>query len=79
MADILMFGKYRGKTFEEVLKVNPGYLQWCLDNVGGFAKGLPANVIEHIEAAVHEYHYGYLHVVEDGDYDIGEILGIPNR
>lgn len=27
----MAFGKYRGKTFQEVAKIDPGYLQWIID------------------------------------------------
>lgn len=28
----MAFGKYRGKTFEEVSRIDPGYLQWIMDS-----------------------------------------------
>lgn len=30
------FGKYKGKTYEEMLKLNPQYLQWAHDHLTGF-------------------------------------------
>lgn len=30
------FGKYDGKTYQEMLKLDPGYLQWAHENVHGF-------------------------------------------
>ena len=34
--DELSFGKYKGKTVEEVLEDDPTYLRWCLENVPSF-------------------------------------------
>ena len=31
LADILRFGKYRGKTVKEVIDLNPGYILWMHD------------------------------------------------
>lgn len=28
-SDTLTFGKYRGRTYEDVIKLNPEYLLWC--------------------------------------------------
>lgn len=36
LADPLGFGKYAGETLEEVMRVYPDYIRWCLENVGGF-------------------------------------------
>ncbi len=33
---VIRFGKYDGKTYEEVLKLDPSYLQWAHENVIGF-------------------------------------------
>ena len=30
---VLVFGKYKGWTIQNVLEENPGYLQWLLDTV----------------------------------------------
>ncbi len=35
--DSFDFGKYKGKTIEELLNENPGYVDWLIRNVGGFA------------------------------------------
>jgi hypothetical protein len=32
----LDFGKHKGKTLQEVFEDNPGYIDWCLKNVGFF-------------------------------------------
>ncbi len=31
------FGKYKGKTVKELLNENPGYIDWVIRNVDGFA------------------------------------------
>lgn len=31
------FGKYKGKTINELLNENPGYIDWVIRNVDGFA------------------------------------------
>lgn len=31
------FGKYKGKTIEDLLKENPGYVDWLIRNFRGFA------------------------------------------
>ena len=30
---VFNFGKYRGKTVEDVIKLAPSYIEWCIDNV----------------------------------------------
>lgn len=30
------FGKYRGMTLEEILKINPSYIYWCVWNILDF-------------------------------------------
>jgi hypothetical protein len=32
----MTFGKYRDKTVAEIAAENPGYLEWCLDNLDHF-------------------------------------------
>lgn len=34
----LWFGKHQGETVEDVLVTDPTYLDWCLDEVEGFAE-----------------------------------------
>lgn len=33
---VITFGKYRGKTVAEVLKKDPGYISWALENIPAF-------------------------------------------
>ncbi len=35
--DVFDFGKYKGKTIEDLLKENPGYVDWLIRNFRGFA------------------------------------------
>ena len=35
--DELRFGKYKGKLVSEVLKEDPSYIRWALDNIPSFA------------------------------------------
>lgn len=34
----LWFGRHQGETVEDVLVTDPTYLDWCLDEVEGFAE-----------------------------------------
>lgn len=40
LADILKFGKYRGKTVAEVIDLDPSYILWMHDE-GGFVINEP--------------------------------------
>ena len=35
-SDILTFGKYKDRTIEYILVVDPKYLEWAIDNIQGF-------------------------------------------
>lgn len=41
------FGKFTGKTLEEVLKIQPDYIDWCLINLDHYC--LPEYAIEQIK------------------------------
>jgi len=30
------FGKYEGKSLQEILEIQPSYIQWCIDNLDHF-------------------------------------------
>lgn len=32
----LNFGKYRGRTIDEILDEDPTYIRWCIDNIYWF-------------------------------------------
>jgi len=34
--DIINFGYYKGKTIGEVMRNEPGYIDWCVKNFKGF-------------------------------------------
>ena len=34
------FGKFKGKTFREVLFKEPKYIRWCNENIDGFKKAV---------------------------------------
>jgi hypothetical protein len=36
---IFTFGKYKGKTLDEVMQLDPDYVDWCLANLDHFALG----------------------------------------
>jgi len=36
LAHRLTFGKYKGKTVQEVIDQNPRYLDWCLETIEWF-------------------------------------------
>ena len=42
--DELRFGKYKGKLVSEVLKEDPSYIRWALDNVSHFAVSLEVEI-----------------------------------
>jgi hypothetical protein len=33
---ILSFGKYEGQTIKDVIRVDPDYILWCIDNIEWF-------------------------------------------
>lgn len=33
--DIINFGKYKGKTFDEISDIEPSYILWLAENVNG--------------------------------------------
>lgn len=47
--DPMQFGKYKGMTFDEIYQINPGYLEWILDNVTGRAP-LKIRIKEYLES-----------------------------
>ena len=36
LGEILDFGKYKGKSLEEVIKLDPKYIEWCLEKIEDF-------------------------------------------
>lgn len=50
----LNFGKYKGETVELVLRLDPTYLDWCLDNVDGFAERMDDELMDDVRLAADE-------------------------
>jgi predicted DNA-binding protein (UPF0278 family) len=38
----MMFGKYTGETMETVIRIDPGYIKWCLGKIEGMCLSLDA-------------------------------------
>lgn len=36
---VFTFGKYEGKTLQDVMRIDPDYVNWCLANLDHFALG----------------------------------------
>lgn len=36
LGEVFNFGKYKGISVEVVILTDPGYIQWCLDNIPQF-------------------------------------------
>ena len=34
--DLINFGLHKGSSIEEIVKTNPSYIFWCIENIGGF-------------------------------------------
>lgn len=50
--DIITFGKYKGKTFEEISDIEPSYILWLSENVESVK--LPKKWLEAVEWDVRE-------------------------
>lgn len=59
----LTFGKYKGKTPNELLEEDPGYLVWMMNN---FENGVPFTPVV-MRAA--EKEYNHLQAMNDLEYD----------
>ena len=40
------FGKYRGMHLTKVLFKDPGYVQWCRDNINGFSRATELALVQ---------------------------------
>lgn len=50
-ASVISFGKYKGKTVQDVIEMNPGYLIWANENVSFFALSSPLlNEVENLKS-----------------------------
>lgn len=55
LKDVLHFGKYEGKTLEEVLAVDREYIDWCLGNVDDFV--VSSDVLLEIQKQYPEFQF----------------------
>ena len=39
---VLTFGKYKGRSYEEIVFKDPNWLRWCCENVDGFRESMHA-------------------------------------
>lgn len=44
----LHMGKYRGKTYEEVAKIDPGWLRWALGNITDMSEDMRFTIKQHL-------------------------------
>lgn len=54
-ATTLDFGKHKGSTVRKVLQDDPCYLEWCLDNVTGFAERMDTKLQSAIRACAEDF------------------------
>jgi hypothetical protein len=62
---ILRFGKYRDKTIEEILELDPSYIEWCTETIDDFV------LDKETEEALYE-------CLDDDDYLSHETIGGDN-
>ena len=36
VGNVFKFGKYKGRSYQEVEEENPGYISWCRENIKNF-------------------------------------------
>jgi hypothetical protein len=60
--DIINFGKYKGKTFDEISDIEPSYILWLSENVEGIK--LPKKWLEAIEWDVREEEDNFMDAYE---------------
>lgn len=48
---VFTFGKHKGDKLEDMLESDPGYLDWCLDNVDWFAEKCVEGLVDEIREA----------------------------
>lgn len=64
----ITFGKYKGKTWDEVSDIDPGYVLWAVDNVKEVK--LPQSFIDAVEMDKREREEDFWSALEgyDGDW-----------
>ena len=60
--DIINFGKYKGKTFNEISDIEPSYILWLSENVDSIK--LPKDWLEAIEWDVREEEDNFMDAYE---------------
>lgn len=48
----LLFGKYKGYTIQEIIKKDPEYLAWAIDEIDGFELTNEADIV--LDDAIYE-------------------------
>ncbi len=66
--DIITFGKYKGKTFDEIADIDPDYILWLDENVKDVK--LPKKWIESVEMDVRERDSELYDILAEHAYDI---------
>lgn len=80
MGDTLWFGKYKGATFAEVSRINPGYLQWALKSGAIRQNEMPVELTGELEVrqneqALHEQTLAELYGSKDEPMEITKKIG----
>lgn len=53
------FGKYKNRDIYDILKTNPQYIKWCLDNIQEFKYEIPKDILDSIkQKSKQEYSLG---------------------
>lgn len=67
----LDFGKYKGKRIKKVLKLNPSYIEWCINNVASFyvTQKVFDKLKKALDGAFEDSYIEYDNYTYDVDYD----------
>jgi hypothetical protein len=66
--DFITFGKYNGKTFDEIADIDPDYILWIDENVKDVK--LPKKWIEYVEMDVRERNSELHDILAEHAFDI---------
>ena len=66
--DAITFGKYKGKTFEEIANIDPDYILWLDENVKDVK--LPKKWIECVEMDIRERNSELHDILAEHAFDI---------
>jgi hypothetical protein len=56
LQDPLTFGKCKGATLEVVIKQDPPYIRWCMNNIPWFKIDNEAEIVLHVHEARYDEH-----------------------